>query len=236
MAVRWTIEVSVRGVYLEGCKALDIRRRLGLPDDMWLLTSGIPVAAELTDEVLARRWLSESQTESAIDIGYGDLTADDVAMTPAGLRLREDLPPKRILALWVATRERRQAEEDVKNTWIAEHGSPRLRRLTAEGIEHESVYMEERLAAERPDWCWALGVYGEAEIVRNARQEGLDLLDRARETDPSAKLVWWVIADDKGRNQYEEDDETDNGWKGYACTAKFLDRGIVFGVPEEYAG
>ncbi len=39
--------------------------------------------------------------------------------------------------------------------WVEERGSPRLRRLGAEKIEHDAVYQDERLAAERPGWAWS---------------------------------------------------------------------------------
>ncbi|MCE5324910.1 MAG: hypothetical protein LLG01_00700 [Planctomycetaceae bacterium] len=127
-----------------------------------------------------------------------------------------------------AADEAAHAEE---NAWIAEHGSTRLKRLVAENIEHEAVYLEERLTLERPGWAYDADVQGEAKEPRNSKQEGLDLLDEARKTDPEAQLVWWVVdnSDDPDR------EDTHAIWKGYACTAEFLGRDIVFGVPKEYA-
>lgn len=134
------------------------------------------------------------------------------------------------------------AAEDAEATkqciWISEHGSSRLQRLIAEDIECVSVYLEERLALERPGWAYDADVRGEAAVPRNSKQAGLDLLDEARKTASDAKLAWWVIA-----HQHDEDCDPEQGydcdkktdWKGYACTAKFLGREIVFGVPAAYA-
>src|SRR5581483_2250467 len=91
-----------------------------------------------------------------------------------------------------AERERAEAERAYvadREAWIAEHGSSRLRRLVAEGIEHDAVYRDERLAMERPAWQWSRldGNLPGAE-PRNAPEEALDLLDAARADDPDAVL------------------------------------------------
>lgn len=154
--------------------------------------------------------------------------------------VREDIRQRDIqrAAALAAQRAAQQQEEAQaaaeladRDAWIGQHGTPRLRRLIAEGIECESLYLEERLALERPGWQWAEDVDGEAREVRNARQEGLDLLDEARRTDPAAKLVWWVV-----EHECDEDCEPDcaraeTDRKDYACTADFLARDIVFGGP-----
>lgn len=126
----------------------------------------------------------------------------------------------------------RQAEVG-RNAWIAEHGSTRLKRLLAEGIELENTYLDERIALERPGWAYQYDRRGEANEARNARQTGLDLLDEARKTAPQAKLVWWTVEhehDDCG--EYDECPKYD--WKGYACTSTFLGIETVFGVPTDY--
>lgn len=127
-----------------------------------------------------------------------------------------------------------QARYSERNAWIAAHGSARLKRLLAEGIELENTYLSERIALERPGWAYDCDRRGEARQVRNARQEGLDLLDEARKIDPDATLVWWTIT-------HEHDDCEDTGdcpvydWKGYACSSTFLGIDIVYGIPDEYA-
>jgi hypothetical protein len=105
--------------------------------------------------------------------------------------------------------------------------------LVAEDIEYTAVYFEERLAAERPGWAYTSNLYGESHEVRNARQNGLDILDEARTTDPDAKLVWWVVKEDE-EDDYGETKEV-VAWKGYACESTFLGEDIVYGVPTEYA-
>lgn len=140
-----------------------------------------------------------------------------------------------------AAREQREAEAEAKetairNAWIAAHGSDRLKRLLAEDIECDAVYETERLALERPGWAYDKSTRGEANTARNSKQEGLDLLDEARKTADDAQLVWWVVEHEHSDNCDEyRDDCPKYDWKGYACTAEFLGRDIVFGVPEEYA-
>lgn len=110
-----------------------------------------------------------------------------------------------------------EAEAVERNSWIAEHGSPRLRRLAAESIECGAVYRDERLAAERPGWEWEDAIpdgLAEREAPRNAPEAALDLLDRARETAPDATLGF--VAD------------ADHG-RGYVASATFLGRAIVLG-------
>lgn len=104
--------------------------------------------------------------------------------------------------------------------WIAEHGSERLRRLVAEGIEHDAVYRDERLAVDRPGWDWlADSDWGEASLAepRNASEAALRLLDRARKSDPAAHLQYFVLQQD--------DDTTD---RGYVVVTEFLGRDIVW--------
>ena len=79
------------------------------------------------------------------------------------------------------------SDEDEKREWIEEHGSRRLRRCLAEGIECQAIYRDERIALELPGWEYG-AVLG-AQEARNPPEEALDLLDAAR-----AKL-------DQGRRQ-----------------------------------
>lgn len=78
--------------------------------------------------------------------------------------------------------------------WIDLNGSPLLRRLAAEGLPTKRQYRRERLALERPGWSFDSN---DIEPFReDSRTEAIDLLDegavefldRARQTEPSAKL------------------------------------------------
>lgn len=98
--------------------------------------------------------------------------------------------------------------------WIATHGSARLKRLAKEGIEAAAVYRDERLALERPGWSWGGGDDGLD--PRNASEEAIDLLDRARATAPDAVL------------RYHRKAVYNDGVSGYLkCWATFLGRPIV---------
>lgn len=132
-----------------------------------------------------------------------------------------------------------QAKEQAKAAraaWIAEYGSPRLQRLLAEGIEHRAVYRDERLALERVGWRWDSKVLGDGEEPRNPPESALELLDQARATEPTARLVYWVVEACESEHYYHDEDRCPGyheGWRGYAAVAEFLGRKIVYGGPEE---
>lgn len=91
------------------------------------------------------------------------------------------------------------AEQHDRERWIVVYGSDRLRRLEAEGIDHEKTYQRERskyeqglfdaaLAGNRPGWYQTT----EAEIDRHVADVSartLALLDAARKTEPDATLT-----------------------------------------------
>ena len=108
--------------------------------------------------------------------------------------------------------------------WIAAHGSVRLRRCVAEGIECAAAYRDERLALERPGWEWDTdGVDSEP---RNPSDEAFTLLDEARKTAPDAKLNYLVI-----EAEIDEDGpETAADWRGTVAQAEFLGRTIRYGA------
>ena len=132
-----------------------------------------------------------------------------------------------------AEREARIAAENAakqaaiveKRAWIEAHGSPRLKRLLAEGIEHDAVYRDERLAHDYPGWTWEEDICGEdgGEYrlcdPRNAPEEALDLLDRARKTVPDAALAYYIV--------YGNDDDDGIVERGYVAKADFLGRTII---------
>lgn len=151
-----------------------------------------------------------------------------------------------------AARTAREAEKQAaeaayqaeRETWIGEHGSERLQRLAAEGIEHEAVYRDERLAAERPGWRWERQVPGSDHEPRNAPSEALVLLDEARQADPEAVLRYWTVPHEHCGADGEVECEAsephahcgDDGcpqfdWRGYVALAELLGQDIVYGGP-----
>lgn len=145
--------------------------------------------------------------------------------------------------------EQRRAEAE-RADWIGQHGSERLRRLAREGIELRAVYRDERLAHECPGWRWGEAVLGSGDEPRNAPEEALVFLDEARAALPEglrdqAQLRYWVVeaCDDEcplsAEHDYDEVDEDGScpglhdGWRGYAVTAPYLGRVIVYGGPVE---
>lgn len=147
---------------------------------------------------------------------------------------------ERVARVEASRREREEAKqrkEAERADWIGAHGSRRLQRLAAEGIECRAVYMDERLAHDRPGWRWDREVYGSGDDPRNPPEEALDLLDEARATLPEgvvSSLRYWTV--DACEEEHVVDEECEgmhNGWRGYAVTSEFLGRTIVFGGPEE---
>lgn len=135
-----------------------------------------------------------------------------------------------------AKRKREAEAEREKLEWIEKHGSNRLKRMIKEEIDCESVYRDERLAADRPGWAWSRDCDGSYADPRNVPEEAFTLLDKARETEPEAELVYWSVeneVDPMGYSDYGEEPEK-YAWTGYAAVSEFLDREIVFGLPEEF--
>lgn len=122
------------------------------------------------------------------------------------------------------------AARDEMLAWIAAHGSPRLRRCVAEGIECRAAYRDERLAVDRPGWRWYEAVRGEFDAPRNPPEDAFAQLDAARKTSPDAQLGWHT-ADEETDN--ETGDVTADAWQGYIAHAEFLGRTIILGGPQE---
>jgi hypothetical protein len=94
----------------------------------------------------------------------------------------------------------RQADEIASQlSWIQSHGSPRLKRLVAEGIDHAATYTKEHdaweakqfdvaLTAERPGWRKSSDTEITTEIS-DVTNRAFALLDAARKLDANAKLA-----------------------------------------------
>lgn len=136
-------------------------------------------------------------------------------------RLRVDLSAESLRKLERAI----AAERAEQRTWITEHGSDRLRRILEHGLLETSqdVYLDERLAKERPGWTWAtLTVDGtERDLLdlldgpRNVPTTALDLLDRARDIDRGAEL------------RFLRAKVGDQEVAGHVATSIFLDRPTI---------
>lgn len=132
-----------------------------------------------------------------------------------------------------AAKEAAKAEAAAQRiAWIGQHGSARLKRLLFEGIEHDAVYRDERLGAERPGWRYDVqGLPGTASDPRNPPEAALDLLDEARKTAPDARLVYWTVDEDWD----DYGDKVVDEKYGYTATAKFLGLNIVYRVADDGA-
>lgn len=138
-----------------------------------------------------------------------------------------------------AKEERKQQETAERKAWICEHGSARLKRLLEEEIPHGAVYLDERLALDRPNWRWDKDVMGNSAVPRNAPEEALELLDAARAAVPTderkdVKLVYWTISACES-DHWDEEEKCPGyheGWRGYAAKTEFLGKDIIFGGPD----
>jgi hypothetical protein len=86
--------------------------------------------------------------------------------------------------------EAKAAYNAERAAWISEHGSPRLKRMLAEGVRLNNTYLDERLAAERPDWKYYEDICGEEKGIRDPEQAVFDALDEARKVAPDARVAW----------------------------------------------
>lgn len=73
-----------------------------------------------------------------------------------------------------------------REEWLDAHGSERLRRCVAEGIECEAIYRDERLALERPGWRYVDP--NSIQVARNPPLAAFALLDAARAVESTAVL------------------------------------------------
>ena len=103
-------------------------------------------------------------------------------------------------------------------TWIEEHGSARLKRLVTENLfdkstDAKSIYENERLAIEMPNWTWANASQGRTK--QSPSERSFALLDEARVLVPTAKLNMFY------------------GTEIHLPTASFLGRDVVFCPPDK---
>jgi len=132
-------------------------------------------------------------------------------------------------ALLSSTIASRQAE--AREAWIAEHGSDRLKQCVAEGFEYGEIYIEERIAAERPEWSRMRNT-GRSTLAAPANPPAgaLEVLGVARRSAPDAKLVRVI-----GRHAGAVEHVRGVAWGpkppcGYVCTCDLGGETLVFGT------
>lgn len=136
-----------------------------------------------------------------------------------------------------AERKRREAEEERKRQdeqqrqeraeWIKAHGSNRLKRLLEEKIECEAVYLDERLAVERPGWVWYNDLPGHTKDPRNPPESAFVVLDEARKVDPDAYLQFYAEEHEHTEDCGYDEDCPKYERKDYVAEANFLGLVIV---------
>ena len=135
--------------------------------------------------------------------------------------------------------EAAEAEKlDERVAWIEAYGSNRLRICVTEGIEHEAIYRDERLAIERPGWEWRPHCY--TDEPRNPPIEALDMLATARmsvgvdsegaELMKAATLAYFKTYRDAEIGEAGDDDGEVVDETGYWAEARYMGRTIIFGV------
>lgn len=165
------------------------------------------------------------------DLGAENARRRAAAVEEAMTRVRALKVANDAAAAVKAAQEAKQAAE--RAAWINQHGSDRLRRCLAEGIECRAIYRDERLAFERPGWCWSVKVEGEYTEPRNPPEEAFATLDQARAMEPEAKLVRWEVEHEHSEDCNDEDKCPKYDWTAYAAVAQFLGAEIVYGLSEK---
>lgn len=91
-----------------------------------------------------------------------------------------------------ADEQARKAQLDGAVTWVADHGSSRLRKALSLGLLGTSMgaYRDERLALERPGWTWWDREKMPARNLVNPKEGDLDALIAARKADSAATLSY----------------------------------------------
>lgn len=174
----------------------------------WPETGGRPsLIAEVVDSPEAVAWQQELSTHNQRERDRIDAMAEE-----------EELAKERA----------RHATEEIRDGWIREHGSERLRWLLDEGMELEAAYRDERLALERPGWQWSAKVAGEGRDPRNPPIEAKAILEEARKLEPGAELRWLVVTHE--HDDCEDEDECPRYESTrYVAIAEFLGKEILFG-------
>lgn len=126
------------------------------------------------------------------------------------------------------------AKKDMKD-WVAAYGSKRLKLCVAEDIECDAIYRDERLALDRPGWCWYNDCLGASDEARNPPVDAFEVLEEARKLEPDAQLWFHVVEDEQvvDEDGYQTE-EIIEGWRGYTAESTFLGKTISFGLPEEF--
>lgn len=213
----------------------------------WLIKA-LHAAAEANEREIEAKRRAKAAEQAALPLDkQTELTyRDDTVKVIVPLRYYPDLAAPaqaeadRINALRaerMATAEREAAEREAEAArdraeWIEAHGSERLRRCTAEGIECEAAYRDERIAAERPGWRWERKVAGQDRDPRNPPVEAFMLLDEARKVDPQCTLRRWVV-DHECNEDCVGGDCPKYDFAGYVAMGKLLGQDIIFGGPDE---
>jgi hypothetical protein len=198
VAIRWALAQPAESLIRKNSYANDEIKNLvsaELGEDVYALTGKSTVEIDWNDPRLAGK---KAECRAEIE----RLQAEKAAQKAAEQAQKE------------AAEAAKQAE---MRTWIEAHGSERLKRCLAEGIECSASYRDERLAAERPDWQWYDEVSGVYDEPRNPPVEAFAMLDDARKFDPAAKLIHIKGSDPSA----------------YAVKAIFLGDQIVYGWPSE---
>lgn len=213
-----TVTAALQRVAAE--ELAQVAAAIALPDDRWLTDAGCVLYPEL------KCWMQSHPQVIARIAGLQEEAERRKASRAAAKAAQE--------AAEEATKAAVQRE---RAEWIAQHGSLRLQRLVAEGIEHSAVYYDERLAFELPGWVWYNSVSGDYADPRNAPASALALLDRARAVAPAARLVYWKHEEHEDYDPYRtcvlECEQPE--WRGYVAVVTppwVSDREAVFGVFE----
>lgn len=108
----------------------------------------------------------------------------------------------------VALKAKADAEKAERLAWIAEHGSPRLKKCIAHGYDCTRLYEIERAAVEFPGWAFDYNDTGTYKERSGPTLEALEALEAAQAQYPQAEIsIVWLTGEPTSAPGQEADEE-----------------------------
>jgi hypothetical protein len=182
-----------------------------------------PVAATVEEKIdrVCRHWWSAGYVDTPDERKVQDLLEMAVSNALSDIRVED------------AKQEAVRRYEQCRASWIAKHGSQRLKRAAARGYRHDGIYRDERLELELPDFVGSLGRKPTIRELVNPSERALE-----RESQVLALAEAIGIPDDKVRLVFAQPGQ-DSDWADgeFVQIEGYLGRHTVWqSVSREHSG